>query len=36
VLDTARAVERIPELLGIGPHLLATGLRPRQGGVTTE
>jgi hypothetical protein len=29
VLDTARAVERIPELLGIGPDLLATGLRPR-------
>ena len=28
VLDTARAVERVPELLGIGPHLLATGVRP--------
>jgi SAM-dependent methyltransferase len=28
VLDTARAVERVPELLGIGPHLLATGIRP--------
>lgn len=27
VLDTARAVEAIPELLGIGPHLLATGIR---------
>ena len=27
VLDTARAVERVPELLGIGPHLLATGIR---------
>jgi SAM-dependent methyltransferase len=27
VLDAARAVERIPELLGIGPHLLATGFR---------
>jgi SAM-dependent methyltransferase len=24
VLDTARALERVPELLGIGPHLLAT------------
>ncbi len=24
VLETARAVERVPELLGIGPHLLAT------------
>ena len=28
VLDTARAVERVPELLGIGPHLLATSIRP--------
>jgi len=28
VLDTARAVEWVPELLGIGPHLLATGIRP--------
>ena len=27
VLDAARAVERVPELLGIGPHLLATGVR---------
>ena len=27
VLDTARAVERVPEMLGIGPHLLATGVR---------
>lgn len=25
--DTARAVERVPEMLGIGPHLLATGVR---------
>lgn len=24
VLDTARALERVPELLGLGPHLLAT------------
>lgn len=24
VLQTARALERIPELIGIGPHLLAT------------
>jgi SAM-dependent methyltransferase len=29
VLDTARALERVPELLGIGPHLLATTRRPR-------
>jgi SAM-dependent methyltransferase len=28
VLDTARALERVPELLGIGPHLLATARRP--------
>jgi len=27
VLDAARAVERVPELIGIGPHLLATGIR---------
>jgi SAM-dependent methyltransferase len=27
VLDCARAHERVPELLGLGPHLLATGLR---------
>ena len=24
VLDAARVVERVPELLGLGPHLLAT------------
>ena len=24
VFETARSVERVPELLGIGPHLLAT------------
>jgi hypothetical protein len=28
VLDAARALERVPELLGIGPHLLATAVRP--------
>jgi SAM-dependent methyltransferase len=28
VLDTARSLERVPELLGIGPHLLATARRP--------
>jgi SAM-dependent methyltransferase len=27
VLETARAIERVPELLGFGPHLIATGLR---------
>lgn len=27
VLDTARALERVPELLGVGPHLLATARR---------
>ncbi|MGI9009056.1 MAG: class I SAM-dependent methyltransferase [Streptosporangiaceae bacterium] len=28
VLDGARATERVPELLGLGPHLLAIGIRP--------
>jgi hypothetical protein len=28
VLETAAALERVPELRGIGPHLLATGIRP--------
>jgi SAM-dependent methyltransferase len=28
VLDAARATESVPELLGIGPHLLATCRRP--------
>jgi SAM-dependent methyltransferase len=28
VLETARVLERVPELLGIGPHLLATAIRP--------
>ena len=28
VLDAARATERVPELLGLGPHLLATAIRP--------
>lgn len=27
VMDSARAVERVPELMGLGSHLLATGLR---------
>jgi SAM-dependent methyltransferase len=27
ILDTARAVERVPELLGLGPHFLVTGVR---------
>jgi hypothetical protein len=27
VLEAARATERVPELLGIGPHLLATAVR---------
>jgi SAM-dependent methyltransferase len=29
LLDAARAVERVPELLGLGPHLLATARRPK-------
>ena len=28
VLDAARAIERVPELLGLGPHLPATARRP--------
>jgi SAM-dependent methyltransferase len=28
ILESARAQERVPELLGIGPHLVATGRRP--------
>jgi SAM-dependent methyltransferase len=28
VLDSARAGERVPELLGLGPHLVATAVRP--------
>ena len=28
VMDSARAVERVPELIGLGSHLLASGLRP--------
>jgi hypothetical protein len=28
VLDTARAIERVPELLGLSPHLIATVRRP--------
>ena len=30
VLDTSRALERVPELIGVGPHLLATGRRADQ------
>ena len=30
VLEVARAIERVPELIGFGPHLTATGIRPRQ------
>lgn len=29
LLDSARAIERIPELLGLSPHLLAAGVRDR-------
>jgi SAM-dependent methyltransferase len=28
VLEVSRAIERVPELLGFGPHLLGTGTRP--------
>jgi SAM-dependent methyltransferase len=30
VLECARATERVPELLGIGPHFLATAVRPKR------
>jgi SAM-dependent methyltransferase len=30
VLDAARATEQVPELLGLGPHLLATATRPAE------
>jgi hypothetical protein len=30
VLDTARALERVPVLLGLGPHLVATACRPAE------
>ncbi len=33
VLETARALERVPELLGIGPHLLATARQRPTAGV---
>ena len=28
VLEVARAIERVPELIGFGPHLIVTGIRP--------
>jgi SAM-dependent methyltransferase len=28
LLDAARAIERVPELLGLGPHLIVTARRP--------
>ena len=28
ILEAARAMESVPELLGFGPHLLATAIRP--------
>jgi SAM-dependent methyltransferase len=31
ILDAARALEHVPELLGLGPHLLATARRPSTG-----
>jgi len=33
VLDAARALSRVPELLGLGPHMLAIARRARQTGV---
>jgi hypothetical protein len=31
VMNAARALGRVPELLGIGPHMLATARRPGPG-----
>jgi len=28
VLEAARALERVPEVMGLGPHLIATARRP--------
>ena len=28
LLDAARAIERVPELMGLSPHLVATATRP--------
>ena len=28
LLDAARALERVPELMGLSPHLVATATRP--------
>lgn len=30
ILDGARAIERVPELLGLSPHMLLTAVRPRE------
>lgn len=30
VLDSARALESVPEILGVSPHLLATTVRPHE------
>ncbi len=30
IMDSARAVERVPELMGLGTHLLATGMRAEE------
>lgn len=27
-LEVSRAIERVPELVGFGPHLIVTGIRP--------
>jgi hypothetical protein len=31
ILDGARALERVPEMIGFGPHLLATAILPVTG-----
>jgi hypothetical protein len=31
ILNAARALESVPELAGLGPHLLVTAIRPAAG-----
>lgn len=33
VLEAARTVERVPEMVGLGPHLIATAIRPSESPV---
>ena len=35
-LEVSRAIERVPELVGFGPHLIAAGIRPTPDPVRTK